>query len=1552
VKKSSDANGASWGSSTTLVSDSNYGSHYLPILSQLANGAILGIFDDNFNGAIKSAVSTAWTTLTQIDTGRSGILQFGSAVSNSTYAVNFVYVYSDQTLRYRSYNGAWSNPYTIAPPYPQQNPSNSPTISLGNLNSLNLLFTSSNTQGQTIYYLQYSSRTGWGFLTTPLNVTSFNSPAYLSAAADSSNGLLISTWTEGTAAPYTIKFASLPVTQVWSPYSDPWDQEGIIPYGEYYNNFQEYVSPFNGLLTITQTDFSLPGRGFKETGPLSFTRVFRMPDGLPYSYENYPYANFGVGWSLDWPWMGTNNLHLAGGQGYRINLDGLEPGSKIENHQGEQFVLSYNTDGTYSVVDKSGTVYVFNSNKQLTYILDPTQKNQITFNWNPWLGSITDTLGRSIAFTYDSNTGRVTTVSAAGRVWTYGYNTNGNLVSVTDPVGRVTRYEYSTPYGNSYLSKITYPTGGYTTYTYSATSGTDNPRVRVNQQTVFSGGATVRQETFSYTPSLPNYQTSSLITFSDGSSVQGYLNYVFTLNNVTITTENSQAQPIRKAIKQFNSYGQVIQETVSPSGSGTSYTNYFGFDKWANIVYRRLAVTSNTYRETFYSFSNTTTQDNFVNYAGTNMTNNFLSAGCPVRPNPFTPNIINATIHDRILGQVEFPNGIGGGNPSYPCEAYFSHYDSQGNLLQQKQLLGTGTWLTTTYTYDAYGNMLTLQDAKGNQFTYQYSSTYQSAYLTQMSTTVSGLSYSTSYAYNFATGDQVSVTSASGNVTSYGYDSIDRLTSITYPSIGGVRAMRSTVYDDVNLIVTAYDENNNYAKSYYDSLARLTLIQTFAGGAVYSTASSSYFWNDKLKAYTDQTGNVTSYTYDFVGRMLTLNHPDGTYKQWTYNDAATPIQVTAIDERGHSTDYYYDWQNRLVTVTEHATGQRWNTAYSYDTVGNLVQVTDAKSQITSYGYDNLNRVIQTTFPDTTFETRTYDSVGNLVSRVTQNNAIIQYGYDEINRLTKITYPDSSTVTYTYDKDSNRLGMTDSTSTTTYTYDARNRLLSETRTISGQSYPLSYQYDQASNLIQLTYPDGTRLSYTYDALNRISTVGSLATLTYRKNNEIATISFGNGVQTAYSYDKLGRATRIRTWNRTMTLLDLNYAYDANGNPTSVNSGQETYGYDDLNRLTSASGPFGTLSYSYDQVGNRLSAVVNGITTNYAYGSYNKLLSASGTSYSYDNNGNTISKTSGSNAWSYTYDYENRLRQAKLSGQLVLQALYDGDGRRIETIAGDTTIYHYLGASWDPAYLKDLTTGTATDIVFAGRLRIGRIQGGVNYYYHLDRLGSVRLVTQNANVQSFSAKYLPYGATYATSGSESFQFTGKQLDVSSGLSYFGYRYYDSQMGRFATQDLASERLVAPQTLNRYSYALNSPLAKRDSDGRQEVDPDAVLRALSGLFDILEGLGPEGELAVVIVGAVVVGSVAAYNYLESQALAPGGTKYPPRLPSPPEVTPPLSSEDQRLLESAAMAYMERLRVQRLEVVHLAKETLDAIEKMLEAKMKNFGFESPPEKVPGGWI
>jgi RHS repeat-associated protein len=1526
VKKSVNADGTVWTPSTTIISDASYLNHYLPSLSPLANGVVLAVYEDNANGGIKYSLSTAWTTVSQLDTGPSGTLQFGSAVSNSAYSVNLVYVYSDNTIRYRSYNGNWSTPATIAPAT-----SMSPTVSLGYGNDLNVLYVNSNI----LYLVQYSSFSGWGAPTTPLGTT-FNSPAYLSSGSNSTSGFLVSLWTEGTAAPYAIKLSSLPIQQVWSPYtvpSDPWDQEGLIPYGHYFKNLEEYASPYSGLLSVVQDDFALPGRGFTDTVPLTFTRTFRTPytfqGSTPYGYENYPYANLGLGWSLDWPWMGTNYLHLGNGQGYKIAF----VNNVFENHQGEQFKFLRNANGTYTLYDKSADIYQFNSAKQLVSILDRTHNNQVTFTYDTSnrISVIADTVGRTISLSYDPNS-RLSTVNTGGRIWTYGYNSNGNLVSVQDPLGRISSYEYTSTFSPSLLTKIKYPTGAYTTYTYiQAPIGTETQTYRASQQTVYLPSATVvRQTSFSYTVGSADRVLSSTLTFTDGTSTQGYVNYAFTPTNATTTTENAQAQAINKTVDQYNANGQISQQTVFLGGSSTSYTDYYNFDNWGNLIYRRLAINQNSYRETFYSYANTNTQYRFVDISGINVTS---------FSNSFYANTLDPNMHARLLGRAEFQNGAG----SNKTEAYYE-YDGVGDLLQRKDLLGS-TWLTTNFSYDTYGNVLTLTDAQGHQTTYQYSPTYQYAYVTQSSNLVSGLTLATQYAYNFTTGDRITVTSPSGNMTDYRYDSIGRPTSITSPSIGGVRAQRRMVYDDVNNIATVYDENNNYAKYYYDGLARPTQTQTYANGAVYSTAASTYYWNDQLKTYTDPTGNVTTYSYDFLRRILTLTHPDGTFKQWSYNDVAS--QVTANDEKGHPTDYYHDWLNRLVTVSEHVSGQNYNTNYAYDAVGNVLQIQDSKNQITSYAYDNLNRMVRIIFPDTTSESRAYDNVGNLVSRTTQNNTILLYSYDEINRLTKITYPDGSTVTYTYDKDSNRLQMVDAASTTTYTYDPRGRLLSETRIINGQPYPLTYQYDPASNLIQLTYPDGYVLSYTYDALNRITAVGSAATITYRKNSEISQVTYGNGVQTAYSYDQLGRVTRIHTWNSTVTLLDLNYAYDSNGNPTSVNSGQETYGYDELNRLSSANGPFGTITYSYDQVGNRLSEVVNGTGTTYSYGNYNKLLSAGSTTYTYDNNGNMISKTAGANTWSYTYDYENRLKQAALNGLTAFQAMYDGDGRRIETVAGDTTVYHYLAGSWNPSYVKDLTSGVVTDVVIAGGFRVGKVQAGVNYYYHLDRLGSVRLVTQSANVQSFVGKYLPYGASYATSGAENFQYTGKQLDITTGLYYYGYRYLEGQSGRFVSADIQQPNYVNPQSINRYPYALNNPNRYVDRDGRQpEMGAIEFGAGLGALF------GPEGILIGALVGLAVA---LAYDYV-SQPHPPQSTELPPGShPSSYADWQPPSGQG-ALYKAAAMNYAETLK-KRADALENAIEkgtdlVVKAIERMLERKAADFGFSGPPTKVPGGWI
>jgi len=117
-----------------------------------------------------------------------------------------------------------------------------------------------------------------------------------------------------------------------------------------------------------------------------------------------------------------------------------------------------------------------------------------------------------------------------------------------------------------------------------------------------------------------------------------------------------------------------------------------------------------------------------------------------------------------------------------------------------------------------------------------------------------------------------------------------------------------------------------------------------------------------------------------------------------------------------------------------------------------------------------------------------------------------------------------------------------------------------------------------------------------------------------------------------------------------------------------------------------------------------------------------------------------------------------------------------------------------------------------------------------YYHLDALGSVRVVTdQNAQVIA-RHDFLPFGEeTPPPSGvTQKKLFTGHERDADTGLDYFGARYYAPQIGRFTTIDPVytwSENLTDPQRWNRYANVRNNPLRWVDPDGR-DISPIYVV------------------------------------------------------------------------------------------------------------------------------
>ena len=93
----------------------------------------------------------------------------------------------------------------------------------------------------------------------------------------------------------------------------------------------------------------------------------------------------------------------------------------------------------------------------------------------------------------------------------------------------------------------------------------------------------------------------------------------------------------------------------------------------------------------------------------------------------------------------------------------------------------------------------------------------------------------------------------------------------------------------------------------------------------------------------------------------------------------------------------------------------------------------------------------------------------------------------------------------------------------------------------------------------------------------------------------------------------------------------------------------------------------------------------------------------------------------------------------------------------------------------------------------------------------------ILTDADGVEIHRLVYRAFGEELENSGSGSaptYSYTGKELD-SSGLMYYGARYYDPALSRFITADTVYDG-SSPQGLNRYSYVLNNPILYIDPSG----------------------------------------------------------------------------------------------------------------------------------------
>ena len=334
---------------------------------------------------------------------------------------------------------------------------------------------------------------------------------------------------------------------------------------------------------------------------------------------------------------------------------------------------------------------------------------------------------------------------------------------------------------------------------------------------------------------------------------------------------------------------------------------------------------------------------------------------------------------------------------------------------------------------------------------------------------------------------------------------------------------------------------------------------------------------------------------------------------------------------------------------------------------------------------------------------------------------------------------------------------------------------------------------------------------------------------------------NGKRTTYTYDPASQVTNI-LHQLTATSTQINqagYAYNGVGNRTSLTDrrGNQAFGYDNLDRLTSASHPLLATpqAFAYDPVGNRTTGgrVVN---------AGNQLTADANYTYQYDDNGNLTRKTflTTGNYSQFTYDAENRLTKVEdfAVGNPTAFATstyrYDGLGRRIEKVAnGQTKRYIYDGEDilleYDGANVLQTryTHGPGIDEPIAVT------KAGSTFFYHQDGLGSVTGLTDSAGVMAKSYSYDAYGTIVDQTGTveQPYTYTGREFDSESGLMYYRARYYDPRTGRFLQKD----PIGFIGGINLYEYVKSQPTKRNDPFGLKPSD--CFDSEIDALFDAIK-------------------------------------------------------------------------------------------------------------------
>ncbi|WP_142173637.1 DNRLRE domain-containing protein [Streptomyces sp. SLBN-134] len=435
-------------------------------------------------------------------------------------------------------------------------------------------------------------------------------------------------------------------------------------------------------------------------------------------------------------------------------------------------------------------------------------------------------------------------------------------------------------------------------------------------------------------------------------------------------------------------------------------------------------------------------------------------------------------------------------------------YDDFGNLKTVTDPKGVATATvddyTTTYEYDAHGQLTKAVDANGNPTTNsEFGPTGYPATITD------ALGASATFVYD-ERGQVREVTDALGKKTTQTYDTFGRPLVSTVPkdqAAGELITTPAPVYDANDNVTTSTAPNGAVSTAVYDAADQITS----------ATAPKDTPTGPEKK---------TTYTYDKTGHLKTTTEPKGT--------------ATTADPDDYVTTNTYNEIYQLSSVVNAAKDKL---SYEYDNVGNVTTVIDPKKNATAdpadftvkTAYDLNHRTTVTTDAAGQTTKQSYDKDSLVVSTTDAENNTTTVSYDERGKQTEVKAPHDGTgpityrtTRYEYDQVGNTTKVitpraVEAGTTTAFTarteYDALNRPVKQF-----QPYdPADTRYNSPNVYTQTFYDKVGRVTKTSLPPSEGQTVRNDSTVDYFDNGWIKSSTDPWDITTTYGYNELGQQT---------------------------------------------------------------------------------------------------------------------------------------------------------------------------------------------------------------------------------------------------------------------------------------------------------------------------------------------------------------------------------------------------------------------------------------------